>query len=89
MSFWFGKIQFKGGSVSVLHSLVITSTVALSHRKPSSTGASNYSCNAQDTAKRNALYLSHSERVMFLVCHMLFKHTYITSCKCAAGYVMK
>jgi len=57
MPLWFGKIQFKGGLVSVLHSLIITSTVALSHRNPSSTGASNYSCNSQDTAKRNALYL--------------------------------
>jgi len=57
MPLWFGKIQFKGGLVSILHSLVITNRVALSHRKPSSTGASNYSCNAQDTAKRKALYL--------------------------------
>jgi hypothetical protein len=51
-----GKIQFKVGSVSILHSLVITSTVALSHRKPSSTGTSNYSCIAQDIAKRNTVF---------------------------------
>jgi len=57
MPLWFGKIKFKGGLVSVLHSLAITSTVALSHRKPSSTGAYNYNCNAHDTTKRNALDL--------------------------------
>jgi hypothetical protein len=57
MPLWFGKIQFKGGLVSIVRTLVITSTVAMSHKRPSSTGASNYNCNAQDTAKRNALYL--------------------------------
>ena len=74
-----GKIQFKGGLVSILHCLVITSTVALSHRKPHPLEHLFTAAMLRTLLKEMHCVYSTVREVMYHVCHMVFKHTSITS----------
>jgi hypothetical protein len=77
-----GKIWFKGGLVSILHSLVITSTVALSQESLHPLGHLITVAMLRTLLKEMHCIYSTVREVMVHVCHMVFKHTYITSWLC-------